>query len=164
MHYLRVAIFFLNTDSYKSAFPTSYFKNLVFCLSVFCIFCLFYFELAMPPLYNICLVNVYVTKSFVILFLFQYKLLEKNWCQKKPNSRKALSFKKHSIYKKTKKENQKLKVVWIWPHLLKKPLMENFIFCAMKYDILELHFGTLFKNFIYFILVLELHFNCRDRK
>ena len=61
-------------------------------------------------------------------------------------------------------ENQKLKVVRIWPHLLKKPLMENFIFCAMKYDILELHFGTLFKNFIYFILVLELHFNCRDRK
>ena len=45
MHYLCVVIILFNTDLYKPAFPTYPFENLVFRLSVFSIFCLFYFEL-----------------------------------------------------------------------------------------------------------------------
>ena len=44
MHYSCVVIILFNTDLYKSAFPTYSFKNLVFDLSVFCIFCLLCFE------------------------------------------------------------------------------------------------------------------------
>ena len=44
MHYSLVVIILFNTDLYKSAFPTYSFKNLVFDLSVFCIFCLLCFE------------------------------------------------------------------------------------------------------------------------
>ena len=45
MHHLCVIIIWFNTDLYKSAFPTYYFENLVFCLSALCIFSLFCFEL-----------------------------------------------------------------------------------------------------------------------
>ena len=34
-----------NAAIYKSAYPTYSYKNIVFHLSMFCIFCLFYFEL-----------------------------------------------------------------------------------------------------------------------
>ena len=45
MHYSCVVIILVNTGLYKSAFPTYSFENLVFRLSVFCIFYFFCFEL-----------------------------------------------------------------------------------------------------------------------
>ena len=37
---------------------------------------------------------------------------------------------------------QKMKFLRIWPHLLKKSLMENFIFCAVSIQVLEETFNA----------------------
>ena len=37
---------------------------------------------------------------------------------------------------------QKIKFLRIWPHLLKKSLMENFIFCAVSIQVLEETFNA----------------------
>ena len=44
IHYSGVVIILVNRDLYKSIFPTYSLKNLFFCLSVFCISCLFCFD------------------------------------------------------------------------------------------------------------------------
>ena len=44
MHYTCVFITLLGKDLYKPAFPTDSLKNLVFCLSRLCIFCLLCFK------------------------------------------------------------------------------------------------------------------------
>ena len=61
--------YFVQYELYKSAFLIYSLQNLVFCLSVFCIFCQFCFELDVifKDLY-IYLINFYVNKSSVILF------------------------------------------------------------------------------------------------
>ena len=76
MHFSCVVIIFFNTDSYKSAFPVLLkIYSLIFqCYVFFCPFC---FELLGIVKDNICLTNVYVTKSFVILFSLLYELLVK---------------------------------------------------------------------------------------
>ena len=45
LHYSHMVIHLFNTDIRKTIFPTYSLKNLVFCVSVFRIFCLFNFEL-----------------------------------------------------------------------------------------------------------------------
>ena len=45
MFYSRVVIILVNMGLYKSAFPTFSFEDLVFHLSVFCIFYFFCFEI-----------------------------------------------------------------------------------------------------------------------
>ena len=69
MHYSCVVIILFNADLYMSVFPTYSVKNLVFV-----ILCSIYFvssalnTISFLQTYNICLINVYVTKCSVILF------------------------------------------------------------------------------------------------
>ena len=45
MYYSFMVIISLNSDLFESAFPTYSFTNLAFPVSLFCIFCLFFYEL-----------------------------------------------------------------------------------------------------------------------
>ena len=69
INYSCLVNFLFNADLCKPALATYSFENLVFRLSVFCIFCLFSFELDLIfiDLQN-CLINVFVTKCSLVLF------------------------------------------------------------------------------------------------
>ena len=54
---------------------------------------------------------------------------------------------KFSIKDFFNKCDQILRKLWIWSHLLKKSLMENFIFCALNF------FGNIAYNIFQFIIV-----------
>ena len=73
MRYLCVVIILFNTDLYESAFPSYSFKNLALRFSVFCIFCLFYFEL--DVIYNICLMKVGLSPSKKTVLFASMKVL-----------------------------------------------------------------------------------------
>ena len=69
MHYSCVVIILFNTDLFMSVLPTYSLKNLVFVFlcSMHCV-CSALNTISCLQTYNICLINVYVTKCSVIFF------------------------------------------------------------------------------------------------